>query len=257
MFELVTALVEAVARALPAADDPRRGKHLTEVGPSLVLLCVRLNETLLTGERIAEVLELYVKRAGEAIAAGDDDQVLKAGRQAQRDLEYPLDQQRINLADICTDIRQKRLHLRVFDGESHVKLDHLLWGRLNAVTALLRVLAQRALPLSPTDQEIAEVTDPDLVIDWWEPTDDPVIARTSAAIATRAVPTSEPWDRTVFETLSGYLEGQRPRDHLARSREALAQLRSAVEEHVSVPRVMAALAKAERRTLYDGYQFGP
>jgi hypothetical protein len=257
MFELVKALVEAVVEAVPEASDARRRKHLTETGPALLLLYIRISETLVIGDRIVDVLELYVQRAGEAIAKGDDEQVLKVGRQAQRDLEYPLDQQRINLADICTDIRQKRLHLRVFDGESYVKLDHLLWGKLNAVTALLRVLAQRALPLSPTDQEIAEVTDPDLVIDWWEPTDDPVIARTSASIATRVVHTSEPWDRAVFETLTGYLERQRPRDQLARSREALAQLRTAIEEHVSVPDVLLALAKAERRTLYDGYQFGP
>jgi hypothetical protein len=149
------------------------------------------------------------------------------------------------------------LHLRVVDGETYIKLDHLLWGKLNAVTAILRVLAQRALPLSPTDQEIAEVTHPDLLIDWWEPSDDPVIARTSASIATRVVHTSEPWDRVVFQTLTEYLEQQRPRDQLARSREALAELRAAIEEHVSVPEVMLALGKAERRTLYDGYQFGP
>lgn len=257
MFELVKALVEAVAKAIPAADDPRRGKHLTEIGPSLFLVHLRINETLVTGERVADVLELYVRQAGECIAKGDDDGVLRVGRDAQRDLEYPLDQQRLNLAEICTDIRQKRLHLRVFDGESSVRLDHLLWGKLNAVTALLRVLSQRAVPLSPTDQEIAEVTDPDLVIDWWEPSDDPVIARTSASISTRAVRTSEPWDREVFQTLSTYLEQQRPRDQLAQSWGALAQLRSALEEHVSLSEVLVALAKAERRTLYDGYQFGP
>jgi hypothetical protein len=255
MFELVKALVEAVARAIPAPADARRGKHLSEIGPSLFLLYVRIHETLVTGERIADILELYVRRAGESIAKGDE--ILRLGRDAQRDLEYPLDQQRINLAEICTDIRQKRLHLRVFEGESSVKLDHLLWGKLNAVTALLRALSQRALPLSPTDQEIAAVTDPDLVIDWWEPSDDPVIAHTSASIASRIVPTSEPWDREVFETLSGYLDQQRPRDQLAKAWQALAELRSAIEEHVTVPEVLAALAKAERRTLYDGYQFGP
>lgn len=257
MFELVKELVEAVARAIPPVSDGRRKKHLSEIGPSLLLLYIRISETLVLGERIVDILELYVKRAGEGIAGGDDDHVLQAGRQAQRDLEYPLDQQRINLADICTDIRQKRLHLRVFDGETYIKLDHLLWGKLNAVTAILRVLAQRALPLSPTDQEIAEVADPDLLIDWWEPSDDPVIARTSAGIATRVVPTSEPWDRAVLQTLTDYLEQQRPRDQLTRSWEALSELRTAIEEHVTVPDVMLALAKAERRTLYDGYQFGP
>jgi len=257
MFELVKALVEAVAKAIPDADDPRRRKHLTEIGASLLLAYIRINETLVTGERIVDILEAYALRASEAIARDDGEGLLKVGRETQRDLEYPLDQQRINLADICTDIRQKRLHIRVFDGESSVKLDHLLWGKLNAVTALLRVLAQRALPLSPTDQEIAEVTDPDLVIDWWEPSDDPVIARTSGAIATRVVHTSEPWDRDVYQTLTAYLEQQRPRDQLARSWDALAQLRSAIEEHASVQDVLQALAKAERRTLYDGYQFGP
>jgi hypothetical protein len=257
MFELVKALVEAVAKAVPQDADPRRQKHLTEVGASLLLLYIRINETLVTGERIVDILELYARRAGEAIAKGDDDGVLRVGRETQRDLEYPLDQQRINLADLCTDIRRKRLHLRVFDGESSVKLDHLLWGKLNAVTALLRVLAQRALPLSPTDREIAEVTDPDLVIDWWEPSDDPVIARTSASIATRVVQTSEPWDREVFQTLIAYLEQQRPRDQLARSWEALARLRTPIEEFVSVQDLLQALGQAERRTLYDGYQFGP
>lgn len=257
MFELVKALVEAVAKAIPAADDPRRAKHLTEIGPALFLLYLRINETLVTGERIADILELYVRRAGESIAKDDGDGVLRVGRDAQRDLEHPLDQQRLNLAEICTDIRQKRLHLRVFDGESSVKLDHLLWGKLNAVTAILRVLAQRALPMSPTDQEIAEVTDPDLVIDWWEPSDDPVIARTSASIATRIVQTSEPWDSEVFATLSAYLELQRPREQLARSWEALSRLRTAIEEHATTQDVLAALGKAERRTLYDGYQFGP
>ncbi|HZM77635.1 MAG TPA: hypothetical protein VFC19_18100 [Candidatus Limnocylindrales bacterium] len=256
MFELVKALVEAVAKAIPAAEDPRRQKHLTEMGPSLFLLYLRIHETLVTCERIADILELYVRRAGESIAKGDDDGVLKVGRDAQRDLEYPLDQQRINLADVCSDIRQKRLHLRVFDGETSVKLDHLLWGKLNAVTALLRVLSQRSLPLSPTDQEIAEVTDPDLVIDWWEPSDDPVVAKTSAAVATRVVPTSLPWDREVYETLSAYLDQQRPRDQLARSWAALSRLRPAIE-HVTVAEVLLALGKAERRTLYDGYQFGP
>jgi len=256
MFELVKALVEAVAKAIPAASDPRRKKHLAEVGPSLFLLYLRINDTLVTAERIADILELYVRRAGESIAKGDDDGVLRVGRDAQRDLEYPLDQQRINLAEICTDIRQKRLHLRVYDGETSVKLDHLLWGKLNAVTALLRVLSQRAVPLSPTDQEIAEVTDPDLVIDWWEPSDDPVIAQTSAGITTRAVNTSEPWDRDVYDTLTTYLDQQRPRDQLARSWAALAQLKTAIE-NVTVADVLLTLGKAERRTLYDGYQFGP
>jgi hypothetical protein len=37
----------------------------------------------------------------------------------------------------------------------------------------------------------------------------------------------------------------------------LAQLRSALEEHVSLAEVLAAPARAERRALYDGYQFGP
>jgi hypothetical protein len=72
VIEIVKALVDLLTRAAPALTGARRRQKFTSIGADLFVLYFRLNEVLLTADRIVRSLEVYVQRMTRHLADGGD-----------------------------------------------------------------------------------------------------------------------------------------------------------------------------------------
>lgn len=61
MLDILTALIEALSRFVPAFSTARRDKQLREIGVDLYRVYFGINEVLLVAERIVQRLEAYAE----------------------------------------------------------------------------------------------------------------------------------------------------------------------------------------------------
>ncbi|MFE0627987.1 hypothetical protein ACFW3D_13585 [Streptomyces sp. NPDC058864] len=235
MVELVRTLVEALAQGLPGLRAIREEKRRRKLGAELFILYVRLNEAMLEAEGIVRKLEAYQERMGRHLERGDDAYALTAGDWVTRDVQRQI----VNLTRISGLMSDRGVALQIIDPDAYNRLQPLLSGKFNALQLLLAVMRSGALPLAPTQEDLARAMD--VGHPRSRESQDRMMANLrefSPRWYGTALTTTSEWGPETYECVVRYLRERRPREQLAEIRAALAALRSALEEHFTISDVL-------------------
>ncbi|MDX2815403.1 hypothetical protein ABZ312_21040 [Streptomyces sp. NPDC006207] len=248
MVELVRTLVEALVQGLPGLRAIREEKRRSKLGAELFILYVRLNEVMLEAEGIVRNLEGYAERMGRHLEHGDDAYALGAGGWVARGVQRQI----VNLARISGLMGDHGVALQIIDPEAYNRLQPLLSGKFNALQVLLAIMRSGALPLAPTQEDLARA------MDVGHPGSREGQRRMMANLeefAPRwrdtALATSSPWGPSTYESVVRYLREREPREQLSEIRAALESLRTALEKHFTISDVLLEVGDARM-----GYRSG-
>jgi hypothetical protein len=225
VIEIVKALVDLLARAVPALSGARHNRKLKAVGADLFLLYFRLNEIIVTAERIVRSLEVYAERMSRHLADGSDAHALTAGRWIRDDLV----QQAVNLRRMRDLLRRREFTLVLLDADTYNELTPLLDLKGGAIETLLVAIERGTLPASPSSGDLSVVL---ATTDMWNR--DPDYDRIVHHVSHDGIPLDRPWDADVFRVVTAYLRKRDPRAQLAEIRAVVAQLRTTLLQHFAV-----------------------
>lgn len=233
MFEIVKIILEIVAKALNFSDvsEFRKQKKLNELGKELFLLYTHLNEIIVCGESIINILEMYITRMEQHIEHGNDEYALTAGKW----LEKNLDQQRINLVRFGRSVERLSRQLQVLDGESSRKLRPLLMQKASLLGTLIYTLSVKRLPTAgPTEIEIFELINKEKSRD--EPLNSLILTSDNYKVSSVSLEMS--WDRETYKAIKEYMRVYKPRKQLDEIRKVAEHMRTTLEQVFSIKDVL-------------------
>ncbi|WP_353942162.1 hypothetical protein ABII15_11290 [Streptomyces sp. HUAS MG91] len=235
MVELIRTLVEALTQGLPGLRGIQQEKRRRKLGAELFILYVRLNEAMLAADHIVRSLEIYVQRMGSHIARGDDRYALTAGNWIVGDVQKQI----VNLTRISGLMTERGAALQIINPDAYNALHPLLSGKFNGLRVLLEIMRSGALPLGPTQEDIARATD------FRDPAPRgrqhhmmSLMHELSPQWRESALTTSSEWGPSTYECVVQYLQERKPREQLTEIRTALEMLRAALEEHFTITDVL-------------------
>jgi len=234
MLGFIQFVLDLVSKALPAIAKGRKADRLNDIGVELFWFYVRVNEALMQGERIVNLLEACAadRRPGvpaqvEADRTNDLRRLLAEHAQIQRR----------NLTRIVVIVDEWSGHLQIIQGESYVKLRKLLIEKSGALCILLGMIDyHRLLPLSFP----IELLEPWLSTPG--PSDVLSVRRAhdefDAAIRRQSIDLGAPWTSETRDIAKAYLAERNPRQQLADIRVSLEEIRSALADTFSLGEVL-------------------
>jgi hypothetical protein len=252
MIELFKLIVEAVTKAIPNISTMRRDKELREIGSDLFLLYVRLNETLICAEEIVNSMEMYVQRMTKHLQQGDDEYALTGGEW----IAYKVEQQRLNLARVGRIMQRCAVQLQIVDAETYSSIVPLLKGKFNALDSLLTQMAQGAITIAgPTESEFRELltSRPDAFSPDFREMEQ--YRELAGRVRAGSVSTQVPWDKQIYGIIVEYLNTRKPREQLQLIRNALGEMRTALERNFSIADIMLAVGDKKLDADYEGDYF--
>ncbi|MFY1576862.1 hypothetical protein ACN26Z_18400 [Verrucosispora sp. WMMD703] len=222
MVEILKALVDVLSRVAPALARRGRDKRLQDIGATLLMVYIRLNEIVVSAERIIEELEGYVE---EVESNNGGFELSHAEAEHRNRISSELAQQEINLARTISLLGRNAALMVVLDDESYRQLQHLLSSKIGAVQTLMHSLHRRRLPI------VTEYIEggPTLL----------------GLVFSPAIDTTQPLGREAFVIVKPYLEKRNPRVQLKEVKGAIRNLRAAIVESFSVEDLL--LAAGDRR----------
>ncbi|HET9899099.1 MAG TPA: hypothetical protein VFQ44_29595 [Streptosporangiaceae bacterium] len=209
MIDLIKTLVETLAQILPRIGSVRSDKRRRELGVTLFMLYVRLNETMLTAESIVDSLETYTVTMQRHTEDGDYPYALRAGRW----IADKITSQVVNLERLGGLLASQAAVLQIIDADAYNKLVPLLETKFGALAQLLSIMRRGALPLDLTPGPHGS----------WNST---------------TLRTSITWGDEIYDQVVSYLTERAPREQIAGIRAALAAMREALERHFSISDVL-------------------
>ncbi|MFS4107228.1 hypothetical protein [Streptomyces sp. PD-S100-1] len=235
MVELIRVLVEALTQGLPGLHGIHRAKRHRKLGAELFMLYVRLNEAMLAADEIVRSLETYTQRMSGHLAHGDDRYALTAGNWIAGNVQKQI----VNLTRISALMSERGAALQIINPDAYNQLHPLLSGKSNALRVLLDIMRSGALPLAPTQEDIARAMDSSHLAGFDGHRHMMVLMRElSPQWRDTALPTSSEWGPSTYDCVVQYLQERRPREQLTEMREALEGLRAALEEHFTIADVL-------------------
>lgn len=234
MIELVKALVDTVAKALPSISAMRKDKRSRELGAGLFMLYVRLNEMTLIAEDIIGCLETYAERMQRHLDHGDDPHALTGGSW----ISEKIDVQVVNLDRVARLLWDRGQVLQIMDTDSYNQLILLIDWKSGALRRLLDIMRSGALPL-PSQEDLQAAMGPDtgrrahsvehqnlmheVLEPQWKKT---------------ALPTGASWGSEIYPQVLHYLQERKPREQLDEIRAALAAMRTVLDRHFSIADIL-------------------
>lgn len=250
MVELIRTLVEALTQGLPGLRGIRQEKRRRKLGAELFILYVRLNEAMLTADRIVQSLEIYTQRMGRHIEHGNDRYALTAGNWIVGDVQKQI----VNLTRISGLMSERGAALQIINPDAYNSLHPLLSGKFNGLRVLLEIMRSGALPLAPTQEDIARVTD-SLGLARHERQRHMMVLMGELSPQWRetALTTSSEWGPSTHDCVVQYLQERKPREQLTEIRNALEMLRAALEEHFTITDVLLEVGDSRLGTRSGGF----
>lgn len=250
MVELIRTLVEALTQGLPGLRGIREEKRRHKLGAELFLLYVRLNEAMLTADHIVQNLETYTRRMGGHIEHGNDRYALTAGNWIVGDVQKQI----VNLTRISGLMSQRGAALQIINPDAYNALHPLLSGKFNGLRVLLEIMRSGALPLAPTQDDIARATASESV-PWHNRQHHMMMLMQELSPRWResALTTSSAWGPSTYDYVVQYLQERKPREQLTEIRDALEMLRAALEEHFTIADVLLEVGDSRMGTGSAGF----
>ena len=246
MFELIKVLVDYLGKLLSPAEllKLKKEKDLRELGSRLFILYVRLNEIIVTGEKIIEDLEFFVSRRESELSMGErNEYTLDWGKKV---MVSTLGRQQANIARFSLALQGVHFQMAIVDSDAYWKLEYLLHAKKTALAFLLDVLNDGKITLSgPTEQELKghlEKLDIERVKSarWIAGLE--FSRQVGKELVRDVVSVSGTWDNDVYSRIKTYLEKRKPRDQLKSLYAVATQLRKSLEKYLSVTDILLEVA---------------
>jgi hypothetical protein len=242
MFEIIKVLVEYLSKLINPTElsKLKRQKDMRELGCQLLILYVRLNEIIVTGEEIIRGLERYVERTEADLAQGETSEwLLKWGSNfiLPNLLKQHSNIDRLNQA--LTDFHEE---LAIIDADAYLKLHYLLVAKRSAIDQLLEIVADGNMPLGgPTEEEIKEYLEDPSLGRAFRPTRyerSEFADRIGWELRRDAIPISKPWNNDVYRQVKEDLDSRKPREQLKYIYAVATQLRESLEKYFSITDIL-------------------
>lgn len=250
MVELIRALVEALTQGLPGIRGIHQEKRRRKLGAELFMLYVRLNEAMLTADKIVRSLETYAQRMSGHLEHGNDRYALTAGNWIAGDVQKQI----VNLTRISGLMSERGAALQIINPEAYNLLHPLLSGKFNALRVLLDIMRSGALPLAPTQEDIARAMDSSHLARYDRQHQMMVLMQElSPQWRDTALATSSEWGPSTYDYVVHYLQERKPREQLSEIRNALEMLRTALEENFTITDVLLEVGDSRMGTGSGGF----
>lgn len=224
MIEIMRAMVDLLARVVPALFRARRDTRLREVGAELFLLYVRLNEALVCADRIVDQLTACVSGRSPA-------------RAAPATLRYELAKQHVTMQRISGLLESQRIQLILLDAGVYHQLVPLVSAKVSSLQTLIATLRAGHLPIDVADHDLRTLASGE---GWEDGLPPPAHERILSRIRADALP-GDRWDPDTVIRVAAYLRHRDPKGQLDRIRDAVEQLRAALVAHFSVEDMLLAV----------------
>lgn len=248
MLETIGAIVQLLEKLLPALDYGKwkREQRMKELGVELFRIYVHLNEILVNGREVQGSIRVYISRMEQHLSTGDDEYALTGGQW----IAHRIRQQQHSIAQLGRALQRVGPQLQVIDGSTYARLMPLMSGKLNVLDSLLAVLSAERLPL----REVAEEELLQLQSLRGLPELNSLKALRDRMLS-ESVPTSEPWDKSVYHKLRSYVNTGGADERLDAIERLLERLKAALEEHFSITDVLLSIGDERFGDSYNGEYF--
>ncbi|AEV84209.1 hypothetical protein ACWT_3186 [Actinoplanes sp. SE50] len=230
MLEALGLVVDFLTRAIPAAAGRRRKKKLDDVGSELFLIYFRLNEVIVTAERILGVLENYVRRMSQNDGRSHLLEDL-TGKSWQTGL---LMRQRTNLQEVAELIFRDRSGLMLIDAPSYNALTPLLDRKMGLIRVLIRAMDGNRLPVAPSAEDIHCVVSLYALGGQHLDLDSEEMRRVQDRIFAEALSFDDVMDESTYRAVQRYLDAENPREQLKRIKGSVSNMRRSLLKHFTV-----------------------
>lgn len=230
MIDLIKVIVQTLAQVVPQLRGIKNDKRKRELGATLFILYVRLNEATLAGESIIYGLEGYVRGMERYREKPDRRYLLRGGYWVAQKVQHQI----TNFERLDELIRESDVVLQIIDADSFNNLRFLLERKFGALLMLSRIMGSGSLPLLPHADE-----DLRLLMELGD--DQRVLAMTWEGIRSRdgnTIPIKSDWEEEAYEQIVSYLQERNPREQLAQIRASLSSLRKALEDNFSISDIL-------------------
>lgn len=256
MVDVLKALVDALCRFAPALAKRRSDKKLQKIGVRLFLIYVHLVETLMTADRIIDELEYFAQHS--------------RSERARDRLSRRLGEQAANVDRLLRLLHYSSEALILLDASCYARLVPLLELKYGFLSCLQRMLSREALPLGASEIDFDAIMAQASGVTADEPEDlegrmqqwlyEHKAFQSALDTFRYEVPAlrweedkraTVRWPKWEYEpgTVRGpelrpagivkqYLKARKPRDELARLRDATSTLGATLAEHFSVEDVL-------------------
>ena len=238
VFELLRMMAETARQAIPSIASARRRQKADMVGASLFLVYVRLNDAILSGHHLIDMLGDYV-----AAAKRTDRLSLR-----QWGVAAEVDSQVITIKRLLDAIQALNDEITVLNAGARLRLDVFLKNKWNALDAVLSVLRSDHLLLD--SGRLRFYVDTYLEGDFENVSDEPSLRlaifeglRAELAVDMSASPPDE-----AISALEDYLLNGKPREQLIELAQVAEDMRETLEAHFELRDVLPLLSKARRKT---------
>jgi hypothetical protein len=242
MFELIKVLVEYLGKLINPAElsKLKKSKDIRELGCQLLILYVRLNEIIVTGEEIIRNLERYVERMEADLARGETSEWLP--KWGSNFVLPNLLKQHSNIDKLNQLLTNFHRELVIIDADAYLKLQYLLVAKRSVIDQLLEIMAAGSMPLGgPTEEKIKEHLEDSSLVRSFRPTRNErseFADRIGWELKREAISISEPWTNAVYRQIKEDLNSRKPREQLKHIYAVATQLRGSLEAHFSITDIL-------------------
>jgi hypothetical protein len=232
VLELVSLLVETLAKVIPGLKGYRDKTRYASLGASLLIFYNEANEVVAEGQVLISSLRTYVQRMEYHLATGGGDPyALTAGQW----MYSHLNKQSIALQRLHSAFEGLWYQLSpLVDTPSFQRLVILLEHKRNAVGTLAEFVANGQMPfdigysLNRLVAYKAEENDPEIPADFINPQFEALLATAKYERELNAVPTNVPWEADILRVVKEYLRSRQPEAQLEEIAQGLELIRQAI-----------------------------
>jgi hypothetical protein len=249
MVDVLRALIDALCRFAPALAGRREDKKLRRIGARLFLIYIRLVETLMTADRIVDSLEYFAENP--------------ENRFGWDHIADSVKEQALNVARLRQLLDDNAKTLILLDGAGYARLVPFLHMKLGFLRGLEVSLRGGQLPLGSSEGQLDALMDQaaDLAAALAAEQPDVADEQIRLEVVVQRHMNVQPGLELIFgdpldtplrsearaETVQRYLDVRKPRDELARLKDATAALGKTLTEHFSVDEILLEVEAGLRR----------
>ena len=231
MIDLIKLIVQTLTQVIPQLRGIRGDQRRRELGATLFILYVRLNETALAGEGIIYGLEAYIRGMEHYHQKpATRGHLLKGEYWVSNQVRHQI----TNFERLDELIRESSVVLQIIDTESYNNLKFLLERKFGGLLQLSRIMRSGSLPLLPHSDDdlrtlIALGSDQRALAMAWHDIHD---------TDGNMIPMQSDWGDETCEQIASYLQERNPREQLTQIRASLSSLRKALEENFTLSDIL-------------------